>query len=99
MIKALMVITMVSGTTYEVKLPSMQSCQAERTPVEVQADVASTACIPFTEDSNSFDKIKVMMNLFREMVDDLEARQKKCGSWDQSERDEYHWLLPAQKCG
>lgn len=98
MIKALMVITMVSGTTYEVKLPSMQTCQAERTPVEVQADVASTACIPFTEESNSFDKMKVMMNLFKEMVDDLEARQKKCGSWDQSERDGDHWSA-AQKCG
>ena len=29
MIKALMIITMVSGTTYEVKLPSMQVCMAE----------------------------------------------------------------------
>lgn len=98
MIKALMVITMVSGTTYEVKLPSMQMCQAERTPVEVQADVASTACIPFTEESNSFDKMKVMMNLFKEMVDDLEAREKKCAEWEQSERDGYY-RSPSQKCG
>tara|TARA_B100002019_G_C21007550_1_gene468355 strand:- start:268 stop:534 length:267 start_codon:yes stop_codon:yes gene_type:complete len=53
MIKALMVITMVTGTTYEVKLPSMEQCMAERAPVEVQGDVESTACIPRTENEMS----------------------------------------------
>lgn len=53
MIKALMVITMVTGTTYEVKLPSMEQCMAERAPVEVQGDVKSTACIPRTENEMS----------------------------------------------
>ena len=49
MLKAMMIITMVSGATYEVKLPSMEPCMAQRTPVESQNDVASAACIPRTE--------------------------------------------------
>ena len=49
MIKALMVITMVSGATYEVKLPTMEQCMSQRSPVESQNDVASAACIPRTE--------------------------------------------------
>ena len=43
MIKALMIITMVSGATYEVKLPSMEQCVAQKTLSESQNDVASTA--------------------------------------------------------
>ena len=63
MIKALMVITMVTGTTYEVKLPSMEQGMAERTPVEVQGDVESTACIPRTEDE------KMSRELFNRWLD------------------------------
>ena len=50
MLKALMIITMVSGATYEVKLPSMEQCMAQKTPVESQNDVTSAACIPRTDD-------------------------------------------------
>ena len=49
MLKAMMIITMVSGATYEVKLPTMEQCMAQRSPVEGQSDVASTACIPRTD--------------------------------------------------
>ena len=41
MLKAMMIITMVSGATYEVKLPTMEQCMAQRSPVEGQSDVAS----------------------------------------------------------
>ena len=64
MIKALMVITMVTGTTYEVKLPSMEQCMAERTPVEVQGDVASTACIPRTEEKMPTEVLSQFMDMF-----------------------------------
>ena len=43
MLKAMMIITMVSGATYEVKLPTMEQCMAQRSPVEGQNDVASTS--------------------------------------------------------
>ena len=43
MLKAMMIITMVSGATYEVKLPTMEQCMAQRSPVEGQSDVASTS--------------------------------------------------------
>ena len=50
MIKALMVITMVSGATYEAKLPTMEQCMSEKAPVISQSDVKSAACIPYRED-------------------------------------------------
>ena len=64
MLKALMVITMVSGATYEVKLPSMEQCMKERTPVEVRADVESTVCIPRTEDKVPSELISQFMDMF-----------------------------------
>ena len=64
MIKALMVITMVTGATYEVKLPSMEQCLAERAPVESQNDVASTACIPRTEDRVPSELLSQFMDMF-----------------------------------
>ena len=99
MLKAMMIITMVSGATYEVKLPTMEQCMAQRSPVESQSDVTSAACIPRSEQSNSFDKMKVMMNMFKQLVRDLEADQnKKCGPWDELERDGFHWA-PSELCG
>ena len=64
MIKALMVITMVTGATYEVKLPTMEQCLAERAPVESQNDVASTACIPRTEDKVQSELLSQFMDMF-----------------------------------
>jgi len=72
MIKALMIITMVSGATYEVDLPSMEQCMAERTPVEVQGDVASTACIPRTEDMLPSEIISQFMDTFMMMEEQKE---------------------------
>ena len=51
MIKALMIITMVSGTEYTAKLPNMNECLKEVAPVESQVDVKSAACIPRTDNS------------------------------------------------
>ena len=64
MIKALMVITMVTGATYEVKLPTMEQCLAERAPVESQNDVASTACIPRTESRVPSELLSQFMDMF-----------------------------------
>ena len=75
MLKAMMIITMVSGATYEVKLPSMEQCMAQRTPVESQNDVASAACIPRTDDRMPAEIFSQFMDTFmmlnnRESCDD-----------------------------
>ena len=76
MIKALMVITMVTGATYEVKLPSMKQCLAERAPVESQNDVASTACIPRTEDRLPTEVFSQIMDTFLMFND-----RDRCGDY------------------
>lgn len=74
MIKALMIITMVSGTEYTAQLPSMDVCMKEKAAVISQNDVKSAACIPSAEQTNSMDKFKEMMNVFRNLIDDMEQR-------------------------
>ena len=64
MLKAMMIITMVSGVTYEVKLPSMEQCMAQRTPVESQNDVTSAACIPRTDDRMPAEIFSQFMDTF-----------------------------------
>ena len=64
MLKAMMIITMVSGATYEVKLPSMEQCMAQRTPVESQNDVTSAACIPRTDDRMPAEIFSQFMDTF-----------------------------------
>ena len=64
MLKAMMIITMVSGATYEVKLPSMEQCIAQRTPVESQHDVTSAACIPRTDDRMPAEIFSQFMDTF-----------------------------------
>ena len=63
MIKALMIITMVSGTEYTAKLPSMDQCLQEAAPVESQVDVKSASCIPRTEGN------KIPIDLFGRWLD------------------------------
>jgi hypothetical protein len=63
MLKALMIITMVSGTEYTAKLPSMDQCLQEAAPVESQVDVKSASCIPRTEES------KIPTDLFGRWLD------------------------------
>ena len=76
MLKALMIITMVSGATYEVKLPSMEQCMAQRTPVESQNDVASAACIPRTDDRMPAEIFSQFMDVFM-MLNNRES----CGDY------------------
>ena len=76
MLKAMMIITMVSGVTYEVKLPSMEQCMAQRTPVESQNDVASAACIPRTDDRMPAEIFSQFMDTFM-MLNNRES----CGDY------------------
>ena len=76
MLKAMMIITMVSGATYEVKLPSMEQCMAQRTPVESQNDVASAACIRRTDD-------RMPAEIFSQFMDTLMMlnNRESCGDY------------------
>jgi hypothetical protein len=82
MLKALMIITMVSGTEYTAKLPSMDQCLKEVTPVESQADVKSASCIPRTEKED-----KVPLELFSQffdmflMLDEQQKWDNYCGNY------------------
>jgi len=74
MIKALMIITMVSGTEYTAKLPSMDQCLKEATPVESQVDVKSASCIPRTEGKVPTEIVSQFFDTFLMM-----SEQKKWG--------------------
>ena len=89
MIKALMVITMVSGATYEVNLPSMEQCMAERTPVEVQGDVASTACIPRTEEKVPTEVLSQFMDMFF-MLEEQRQFENPCSKNLWKPGEDYH---------
>ena len=76
MLKAMMIITMVSGATYEVKLPSMEQCMAQKAPVESQNDVASAACLPQTDDRMPAEIFSQFMDVFM-MLNNRES----CGDY------------------
>ena len=75
-IKALMVITMVSGGEYTAKLPSMEQGMKEIAPVESQRDVKSAACIPRTEDRLSAEVFSQIMDTFLMFND-----RDRCGDY------------------
>ena len=64
MIKALIVITLVSGAEYTAKLPTMEQCMKETVRVEKQNDVKSASCIPRTEDRVAADIFSQFMDMF-----------------------------------
>jgi hypothetical protein len=78
LIKALMIITMVTGAEYTAKLPDMDTCMKQISPVVAQNDVQSAACIPRTDNTDkSFDasKMKTFLEIFLEIVNKMEAKQ------------------------
>ena len=68
MIKALMIITMVSGAEYTAKLPDMETCMKEIVPVTSQNDVKSAACIPRNDNSMGQKKIREFFSLFSDLM-------------------------------
>ena len=79
MLKAMMIITMVSGATYEVKLPTMEQCMAQRSPVESQSDVTSAACIPRTDEITPRELFNRWLDLVLQLQ---EQRQWPCDQQD-----------------
>ncbi len=72
MIKALMVITMVSGSEYTAKLPSMDECLKQVNPVVQQNDVESAACIPRSDNTlEAKEKMKSFFSMFDNIIKNM----------------------------
>ena len=86
MLKALMIITMISGAEHVVKIPTMEQCMAESVPVKSQNDVASVACVPRTDEPS----VQLPTELFTQFMDlfmMLEEQRK----WGCEERCKNFW--------
>ena len=79
MIKALMIIGMVSGEVYEVKLPDMTTCFAEKVTILDQVNVDSVSCIPRTDDVDP-EQWRKFFGMFQGMVGEMQRmkRNREC---------------------
>jgi hypothetical protein len=81
MIKALMVVTFMSGAEYAVDMPSMNSCLENAKVVMEQSEMVEAICIPRADTSA---KMKDMFTMFGDMVERLQENElgtsySKCG--------------------
>ena len=99
MIKALMVITMVSGDVYHAKLPDMKVCFEQRPLVVQQLDVKSAACLPRTEkEGMDPEKLKNFFKMFQSIINELEPKAKNCTLDEDINRPGFLWE-PRSECG
>ena len=81
MIKALLVVTLMSGAEYAVNMPDMNTCMENANLVEGQGRGAEAICIPQADKSA---KVKDMFTMFGDMVERLQENElgtssRKCG--------------------
>jgi len=86
MIKALLVVTLMSGAEYAVKMPDMNTCMENANLVEGQGRGAEAICIPRADTSA---KVKDMFTMFGDMVERLQENELgtssgKCGNSSES---------------
>ena len=99
MIKALMVITMVSGDVYHAKLPDMKVCYEQKPLVVQQIDVKSAACLPRTEKEGlDPDKLKNFFKMFQSIINELEPKTNNCTLDEDINRPGFLWE-PRSECG
>ena len=99
MIKALMVITMVSGDVYTAKLPDMKVCYEQKPLVIHQLDVKSAACLPRTEkEGMDPDKLKNFFKIFQSIINELEPKTNNCTLDEDINRPGFLWE-PRSECG
>lgn len=72
MIKALLVVTLMSGAEYAVNMPDMNTCIKNANLVEGQNRDAETICIPQADKSA---KVKDMFTMFGDMVERLQKNE------------------------
>jgi len=71
-IKALLVVTLMSGAEYAVNMPDMNTCIKNANLVEGQNRDAETICIPQADKSA---KVKDMFTMFGDMVERLQKNE------------------------
>ena len=81
MIKALMVVTLMSGAEYSVNMPSMESCLKNAKLVTDQSEMIDVICIPRADKSA---KMKDMFSMFGDLVERMQENElgtpySKCG--------------------
>jgi len=81
-IKALLVVTLMSGAEYAVNMPDMDTCMENAVFVEAQNRGADAICIPRADTSA---KVKDMFTMFGDMVErmqegELGTSSRKCGN-------------------
>lgn len=86
MIKALLVVTLMSGAEYAVNMPDMDTCMENANLVEGQGRGAEAICIPQADTSA---KVKDMFTMFGDMVErmqegELGTSSRKCGNSSES---------------
>jgi hypothetical protein len=86
MIKALLVVTLMSGAEYAVNMPDMNTCMENANLVEGQGRGAEAICIPQADKSA---KVKDMFTMFGDMVErmqegELGTSSRKCGNSSES---------------
>ena len=81
MLKALMIITMVSGAEYTVKLPTMEQCMRETVPVKSQNDVVGVACVPRTDEPS----VQLPTEIFAQFIDMFMMMEEQ-RKWDCDEK-------------
>jgi len=72
LIKALLVVTLMSGAEYAVNMPDMNTCIKNANLVEGQNRDAETICIPQADKSA---KVKDMFTMFGDMVERLQKNE------------------------
>ena len=80
-VKALMVVTLISGAEYALDMPSMKSCLENAKIVTEQSEMVEAICIPQADKSS---KVKEMFTMFGDMVERFQENELgtpygKCG--------------------
>lgn len=72
--KALMIVTLMSGLTAEpAVMPSMEACLKAAPPIAEQVAVKSAACVPHTP-KDTQKTFREMMAMFLDLIDTIEAK-------------------------
>ena len=72
--KALMIVTLMSGLTAEpAVMPSMEACLKAAPPIAEQVAVSSAACVPHTP-KDTHKSFREMMAMFLDLIDTIEAK-------------------------
>ena len=79
MIKALMVVTLMSGAEYSVNMPSMESCLKNAKLVTDQSEMVDVICIPRADKSA---KMKDMFTMFGDLVERMQENLETSKPFD-----------------